>query len=150
MFTSCRHLGSHPDMPDSIVKGDQQRTIVTKCDSSLLGGCREDLWMCFPRVSNINFSSPWRSCRFGHRPAGRDFERGPYRDNCDEVWFQVTQYFVRRRSLNVLPHRVLFKNYQREFWKGIIQGLLWPSLVSIDQLVSAEKIFECIFHKVQC
>jgi len=42
MFTSCRHLGSHPDLPDTIEKGDHTRTIVTKFDSSLLGGCIEE------------------------------------------------------------------------------------------------------------
>jgi hypothetical protein len=152
MFTSCHHLGSHPDLPDTIVKGDHPRTIVTKFDSSLHRGCREDLWMCFSRGSNVNFSSPCRSCWFGHRPPGRNFERGPSTEHCDEIRFQLIQYFVRRRSLNVFPHRVLWKinfpagshlgsdpDLPEKFGKGIIQELLWPSLVSIDQVVSAEK-----------
>jgi hypothetical protein len=33
IFTVCRHLGSDPDLPETILKGDYPRTIVTKLDS---------------------------------------------------------------------------------------------------------------------
>jgi hypothetical protein len=42
IFTVCGHLGSDPDLPDTILKGDHPRTIVTKLDSSWLGGFREE------------------------------------------------------------------------------------------------------------
>ena len=108
MFTACRHLWSDPDLTNTILKGDHPRTSVTKLYSSWLGGFREeDLWMCFSRGSNVNLGSTWRSCWFGPKPAGRNCERGPSKDHCDQVWFQLTQKFVRRRSFNVFPHRVL-------------------------------------------
>ena len=34
IFTVCRHLGSDPDLPDTILKGDHPGIIVTKLDSS--------------------------------------------------------------------------------------------------------------------
>ena len=44
MFTAGGHLGSDPDLPDTIWKGDYPRTIVTKFDCSLTDGFRgEDL-----------------------------------------------------------------------------------------------------------
>jgi hypothetical protein len=62
IFTVFRHLGSDLDLPDTILKGDHPRTIVTKLDSSWLGGFREeDLWMCFSRGSNVNLGSTWTS-----------------------------------------------------------------------------------------
>jgi hypothetical protein len=36
-----------------------------------------------------------------------------------------------------------------QFWKGTTQGLVWPSVVPIDPVVSAE-IFERISHNFQC
>jgi hypothetical protein len=30
-----------------------------------------------------------------------------------------------------------------QFWKGTSQGLLWPGLIPVGQVVSEEKIFEC-------
>jgi hypothetical protein len=44
MFSTGGHLGSDPDLPDTILKGDYSRTIVTKFDSSWPGGFKgEDL-----------------------------------------------------------------------------------------------------------
>jgi hypothetical protein len=36
LFTACRHLGSDPDLPDTILKGDHPRTIVAKINRVLL------------------------------------------------------------------------------------------------------------------
>jgi len=45
--------------PGTILKGDHPRTIVTKFDSSWLGGfTEEDLSMCFPRVSYVKLNYP--------------------------------------------------------------------------------------------
>jgi hypothetical protein len=44
MFSTGGHLGSDPDLPDTILKGDYSGTIVTKFDSSWPGGFKgEDL-----------------------------------------------------------------------------------------------------------
>jgi hypothetical protein len=57
IFIVCRHLGSDPDLPDAIWKGDHPGTIVTKLDSSWLDGFRkEDLWKCFSKGFNVNFA----------------------------------------------------------------------------------------------
>ena len=59
MFPAGGHLGSDPDLLDTILKGNYPRTIVTKFDSSWRGGFRgEVLRMCFPIVSNVKVSSP--------------------------------------------------------------------------------------------
>ena len=42
IFTVCRHLGSDPDLPETILKGDHLGTILTKIDSSWLDGFREE------------------------------------------------------------------------------------------------------------
>ena len=44
MFPTDDHLGSDPDLPDTILKGDYSRTVVIKFDSSWPGGFKgEDL-----------------------------------------------------------------------------------------------------------
>jgi hypothetical protein len=92
MFRVCRHLGSDPDLPDTILKGDHPRTSVTKFDSSWLFGFREEyLWMCFSRGYYVNLGYPWGSCWFRPRPTRHNFERGPSTDHCDQVWFHLTQ-----------------------------------------------------------
>jgi len=48
MFTACRHLGSDPDLSDTIVKEDYPRTIVTQFGSHWPSSfCREYFWMYF-------------------------------------------------------------------------------------------------------
>jgi hypothetical protein len=42
------------------------------------------------------------------------------------------------------------RDYWTQFWKEVIQGPFHQSLVAIGPVVSEEKIFMCISHRVLC
>jgi len=52
-------------------------------------------------------------------------------------------YYVPCWRPSRIGHRIA-----RQFWKGVIQGPLVPSLIPIGQILSDDKIFECGFQQV--
>jgi hypothetical protein len=66
------------------------------------------------------------------------------------LWNDGTNSIVSNVQLSSPLAPILDRTRTRRtlFLKVIIQGPLWPSLFPIDRVVSKEKIFECISHRV--
>jgi hypothetical protein len=48
------------------------------------------------------------------------------------------------------PFKIVSRDHRTQFWKGAIQGSFHKSLVAIGPVVSEEKIFMGISHRVLC
>ena len=99
----------------------------------------------------------------GSRDHRTQFWKGPSKDHSTKVWLQLAQWFLRRRFLCEFPIGSYVKlssavgailiegpNRRTHFWKRTIQWLFHQNFVLIEQMVSDEKIFMGISHRVLC
>jgi hypothetical protein len=94
---------------------------------------------------------------------GYKFGRGLSKDHSTKVWFELTQWFLKRRFLCEFPKGFYVKlgsavgailvegpNCRTHFWTWTIKWLFHPNLVLIEQMVSDLKIFMGISYRVLC
>ena len=105
----------------------------------------------------------WRQIWLEVGITGHNFGRGPTKDHSTKVWLQLAQWFLRRRFLCEFPIGSYVKlssavgailmegpNRRTHFWKRTIQWLFHQNFALIEQMVSDEKIFMGISHRVLC
>ena len=105
----------------------------------------------------------WRPSWLEIGITGHNFGRGPSKDHSTKVWLQLAQWFLRRRFVCEFPIGSYVKlssavgailiegpNRRTHFWKRTIQWLFHQNFVLIEQMVSDEKIFMGISHRVLC
>ena len=103
----------------------------------------------------------WRPSWLEVGITGHNFGRGPSKDHSTKVWLQLAQWFLRRRFLCEFLIRSYVKlssavgailiegpNRRTYFWKRTIQWLFHQNFVLIEQMVSDNKIFMGISHRV--
>ena len=92
-----------------------------------------------------------------------NFGRGPSNDYFIKVWYQLSNWFQKRRFLCEFPIVSYVKlssavgailvegpNRRTHFWKRTIQWLFHQNLVLIEQMVSDKKICMGISQRVLC
>jgi hypothetical protein len=77
-----------------------------------------------------------------------------------QSWLQLVQWFLKRRFfkfhptfvsiLSLMDFLIGSRDHRTYLWKGANQGPFHQSLVAIGWVVSEEKIFMWISHRVLC
>ena len=148
-------------MPDTILEGDHPRIISVKFGWDWLSS--------FSGEDFLKISSPLFSIfglvaiLDGSRDHRTQVWKGPSKDRSTKVWLQLAQWFLRRRFLCEFPIGSYVKlssavgailvegpNCRTHFWKRTIQWLFHQNLVLLGQMVSEEKIFMGISHRILC
>jgi hypothetical protein len=146
-------------MPDTILEWDHPRIISAKFCWDWLSSFRGE--------DSFKVSSPfflflaWWPFWMEVGITGHNFGRGPSKDHSTKVLLQLARWFLRRRFLCEFPIGSYVKlssavgailvegpNRRIHFWKRTIQWLFHQNVVLIDQMVSDQKIFMGISHRV--
>jgi hypothetical protein len=139
-------------------------TIPSKFGSNWTTGSRQDDFLCeFPIGSYVKLSSAVQPSWSESGTTRHNFGRGPCNEYFIKVWFQLSNWFQKRRFLCEFPIGSYVKlslavgailvegpNHRTHIWKRTIQWLFHKNLVLIEQMVSDKKIFKGISYRVLC